>query len=1217
MATDPLIGTTIGGCMILEVIGQGGMGVIYKARQKSLDRIVALKVLAPHLANDANFVGRFQREARAIARVNHPNILAVYDVGDDQNTNYMIMELIDGQSLAELQTERRGALPWDEASAFIKQAAQGLEAAQASGIIHRDIKPENLMVTKKNVIKVSDFGLAKDADATTTSTDAVMGTPAFMSPEQCDGKKVDGRSDIYSLGGTFYRLITGRLPFEAETAMSMMYRHKHEALIPPHEVVPTLSQNVSEIIIKMMAKKREQRFQTMTEVIDAIDQSRAQPASQPPSRMQIPAPQMEESGLPPMGHSVPPSSYDPPDFPAPPAGMLQQDDSHASGRRPMPPMPVPTGGSARMNAASSRMPATSAPPGGFGSNDSSSRMNMPSGLIGGMAPGLAVPDDAYTAVASGDEALARGDRTNGMKAYRKALQSRALDNATRTRIEAEVRKEMTSRRQAADNLLKRGLLVEASREFRILMEIDPSDEGIKAMQKDIDNKLAQKRTLVNDIRTAIAANQFERAIKVWDSTPTELRDDALSKQIEQLRSVVVPSFKLAEQGESFAKQGRLEEAIATFEDALKINAACEVARIGLKDAEQKVARIEFMLKEGYQYSLEQNYAKAVETWKPILQLRPGHPQTVKSMLDAYVAHAQYLRAQGDLEGALAAYKGAAETDPQNRSVRKVTEDLTNLFDKESALVDRANDSAARGNLSAAIKYWKDIQRLNPANKRAGQQINQLVRMRSGGRAKFMVLAFIAVFAIVAGYQYWTEMKLLKDCDLAMTEKRYGDVASLLSGSRTFFLTEKLEKLKAEASAELTVETAEKDMDGPNPDTSKLKVLITIIKDKQKAAKMTALYMTTEIRIAREKADIAILDAIKGDDINAEGKFNAAFNSLSDLQGEAQGWPSGTPPMAISQPVREELDKIDKEIGVLQVLKNALMSKRGGVNNKQKAIAQFQSARDKIAVLTRIEGMDQYISKQLAALGSDKKVLSESLEGGRAAIAVVDAEGRHSELDKARKFIETARDQGADRDEVIQLLQYIEDLVTCEKESNNMRMYQQSNPLKTKLWGSHERAVAFCIDRFEYPNEQGKMPETEVLYLDAISKCAAKGKVLCSLSDWNSACKGGPNFTQPYPYGIEPVPENCNTEGKATVAGGSKKPCRNSVGVYDMSGNVWEFVIDPSLNPNDNLVTVVGGGFNTTAKLSSCDDKDPSRLKSDKYKDVGFRCCLKLVVNSDK
>jgi serine/threonine protein kinase len=274
MASDPLIGATIGGCEILEVIGQGGMGVIYKSRQKSLDRIIALKVLARHLASDINFVTRFQKEARAIARVNHPNILAVYDVGEDKNVNYMIMELIEGRSLAELQSDRKGAIPWEEATDYSRQSAQGLEAAQAVGIIHRDIKPENLMVTKKNVVKVSDFGLAKESDASNTSVDAVMGTPAFMSPEQCDGKKVDGRSDIYSLGGTFYRLVSGRLPFEAETAMSMMYRHKHEALIPPHEVVPTVPQSISAVIVKMMAKKREQRYQTMTEVIDAIDNAR-------------------------------------------------------------------------------------------------------------------------------------------------------------------------------------------------------------------------------------------------------------------------------------------------------------------------------------------------------------------------------------------------------------------------------------------------------------------------------------------------------------------------------------------------------------------------------------------------------------------------------------------------------------------------------------------------------------------------------------------------------------------------------------------------------------------------------------------------------------------------------------------------------------------------------------------------------------------------------
>ena len=233
-----LAGLKLGGCELLEEIGQGGMGLIYKARQLSLDRIVAVKILAEHLAHNPSFVERFQREARAIAKINHANILAVYDVGCQGNHHFMIMELVDGGSVAEL-LEKRGVLePWEGAE-IILQAARGLECAAAANIIHRDVKPDNMMLTSRAVVKVSDFGLAKELDsATMTETQAVMGTPAYMSPEQCDGRDLDSRTDIYSLGGTFYRCVTGRLPFEAETAMSMMYRHKHIPLVPPARSCP-------------------------------------------------------------------------------------------------------------------------------------------------------------------------------------------------------------------------------------------------------------------------------------------------------------------------------------------------------------------------------------------------------------------------------------------------------------------------------------------------------------------------------------------------------------------------------------------------------------------------------------------------------------------------------------------------------------------------------------------------------------------------------------------------------------------------------------------------------------------------------------------------------------------------------------------------------------------------------------------------------------------
>ncbi len=281
----------LGGCELLEEIGQGGMGVIYRAKQLSLDRIVALKILADHLAHDPSFVERFQREARAIAKINHPNILGVYDVGHHEKWHYMIMELVDGSNMAEL-LETRGILEPGEAAELISQAARGLECAANQNIIHRDVKPDNIMLTSQHVVKVSDFGLAKELDSTMTETQAVMGTPAYMSPEQCDGRDLDSRTDIYSLGGAFYRTITGRLPFEADTAMSMMYRHKHVPLTPPRDIIPTLPESISNIICKMMAKEREERFQSMGEVVRALedakqikqtfDPGRTMPVSPPP-----------------------------------------------------------------------------------------------------------------------------------------------------------------------------------------------------------------------------------------------------------------------------------------------------------------------------------------------------------------------------------------------------------------------------------------------------------------------------------------------------------------------------------------------------------------------------------------------------------------------------------------------------------------------------------------------------------------------------------------------------------------------------------------------------------------------------------------------------------------------------------------------------------------------------------------------------------------------
>ncbi|MHC4871231.1 MAG: protein kinase domain-containing protein [Planctomycetota bacterium] len=256
------IGHTLGGCELTALLGKGAMGEVYKATQLSLQREVAIKILARHYAEDEEFRLRFVREARSIAKVNHPNILQIYEVAEEEGVNFMVMEFVNGRTLAEILKEN-GHIEWHTAAEFIKQAALGLQSAADVNIIHRDIKPDNLMITNTGVVKVSDFGLAKECDSELTQTNTVMGTPAYMSPEQCDGEELSTLTDIYSLGATFYRIVTGILPFTAPTAVSMMYKHKHEEPVPPEKYMPSLPDAVSKIILSMMEKDTAKRPQSM------------------------------------------------------------------------------------------------------------------------------------------------------------------------------------------------------------------------------------------------------------------------------------------------------------------------------------------------------------------------------------------------------------------------------------------------------------------------------------------------------------------------------------------------------------------------------------------------------------------------------------------------------------------------------------------------------------------------------------------------------------------------------------------------------------------------------------------------------------------------------------------------------------------------------------------------------------------------------------------
>lgn len=1167
---DDLIGVTLGGCLILEVIGSGGMGVIYKARQRSLDRIVALKVLAPRLADDVGFVGRFQREARAIARVNHPNILAVYDVGVDRDAHYMIMELVKGRSLAELQAEQGGSLPVDEAVDYIYQAAQGLEAAQAAGIIHRDIKPENLMLAEKKIVKVADFGLAKEANAGQTSTDAVMGTPAFMSPEQCDGKKVDGRSDIYSLGGSFYKLLTGRLPFEAETAMSMMYRHKHEALIPPRELRPEIPEEISDFVVKMMAKRRENRPQTMTDVLAALDRARraAAPA----------APAAASSGaLPAAGNSFGGGSAA-----ASTTGdtsaleiVLPTSPTDSSGEWSAPPAPPPPGEAVPPDASrSSRQVFPSSGSGRFGEltagGPRSSTRLQPVPGTGPEKPGK----DGWRHVARGDELIGRGDRAGALKSWRLALQAGGLDEATRRRVEEELLREIETRRQAGEMLLAKGALVEAGRELRLVLDLDPKNEEVRAALEELDTKLAAKRTLVNDIRTAIAGGKFEEAVKLWDDASNDLRDDALRAQIERLRNVIIPSLKLCEQAERDNEEGRIEEALETFREALEIDETCERARQGVREVEMKAQRIERLLKDGYQHMLEQNHQDALDCWRPILTLCPGHPQAVKSIVEACLAHMQERRSRGDAEGALAACEEAHAADPHNRAVAEQLEKLKVLCARERELLGRAAEAQGRGRLSEAVRLWREAGKVNPANKRITQAVDGLQRERRRRRLKTLGITAVVVILSAVGAQVGLEYAALWRARKAYAAKDYAAVTKVLQGRSFFVFRQEPEKLRQEAAENFRrQQAAAAEHRGHWKEAAALYALLGARED--------------EIR-CRFRATMA-----EGEEFTAKRKWKQAqlvFNKALNLTDAVE-----------SGDTLKLKDEAENAVRFTDAVQSGLEHLENG--RQVEALADFLIAAD-------CRPVDPFVGEKLRELHYDGEKFKLAFERGTAALKAAGPGGLRDpkKLREATGAFQAALAHkiGDKRSRI--LLRYLADLESCLKSGMVLYVVPDRSPLEPLVeWNDEDRRAAFCIDRYEYPNRSGVVPRSNTTWLQARAFCRQRGKRLCKRNEWSNACRGT-DLANRWPYGLRQQASFCNTGSNKAAPAGSFSKCVNALGLYDMSGNVAEWLADDGKGENGLLA---GGAYDSGAADADCDALLSRPRNSPPGPRAGFRCCRDL------
>ncbi len=270
---DDLIGVTLSHCVIEELLGQGGMARVYRGRQENLDRQVAIKVLPPYYAADPAFVERFKLEARAMAQLSHPNIVIIHDSGEENGRLFIMMEYVGGGTLKQKMSS---GMVLGEVTRIIHEVASALTYAHSRGIVHRDVKPVNVLIDVTGRAVLSDFGIAKvlQTSAALTQSGAGVGTPEYMSPEQCRGSgMVDARADIYALGVMLYEMLTGHTPFEADNYTALAHSHIYESVPPPSKLNPHISPAVQSVVLKSLEKDPADRFQKATDMALALEQA--------------------------------------------------------------------------------------------------------------------------------------------------------------------------------------------------------------------------------------------------------------------------------------------------------------------------------------------------------------------------------------------------------------------------------------------------------------------------------------------------------------------------------------------------------------------------------------------------------------------------------------------------------------------------------------------------------------------------------------------------------------------------------------------------------------------------------------------------------------------------------------------------------------------------------------------------------------------------------
>ncbi|MGH7142885.1 MAG: protein kinase domain-containing protein [Planctomycetota bacterium] len=1271
---DRLLKSTLGGCEILEVIGKGGMGIIYRARQISLDRIVAVKVLSPKISDDATFVQRFQREARAIARVSHPNVLQVYDVGCENEIHFMTMELVDGGNLSELQS-RQGVLSAVDGAEFIIQAASGLEAAQQAGIIHRDIKPDNLMLTKKGIIKVSDFGLARDAESAKSVTDAVMGTPAYMSPEQCDGKAIDGRCDIYSLGGTFFKLVTGRLPFEAETAMSMMYRHKHEPLTPPAALIPTIPQNVSDIIVKMMAKQRQDRFQTMGEVVEelkrvceairrgggnkveetlvfnrGIDDSAPTMLPKRGTSIATGGLRGEDPGAPPhrptsarrpgtagpytaiSGRSAPNS---PP--PASPGGHThserRQRVTPGPGTAALPQLRGSTGMFSRgPNRQSTPLPPQPPPSQDLLQPPGAHPLGIPVGedypIAASDQPAFDAPEQrALLDIHAGHEFFATGDLVAAANCFNRAIYSNVLSESEAEKLQTFMHEQYETFLGHASEFAGQLRFLEAIKEYRLAALYNPADQNILQYIADVESKINLKREGEAALKAALNRRDYARVAEIVDTVPPELLDSSLHQDIDTVLQTKLPALRHVQTARKAAQAGMLLEANEAYLRAMEFDPQNQEYRLELEELKRGLSRFDGFFRSGQERLNKGDTRRAIDDLKVAVQAYPKHPAAVR-MLAAAQFQLGLSEAVKDPLRAQARLKEALQNDPSNQEAQAKLEEVRGRLEKEQALIRAASEASRRGKFGHAAALWAEVQQYNPANNLAATELAKARRLSRRSLVKLVVATVVLALLGFAGYRYYDESTRLEEVenDLQHIDRRTDpkapvvkDAQAILQDQSSFlFNRARAQLLQTRLAAKLEFLQALSLTRATPPDWA----------GAHDCAKEAADRLDSIIAAEHQPEDSADHDEWLAEANQFEVRLLVdkahAAEQASDTAADQNpaDFSAGLKDLdAARDTLRQAADLapgnlvLSAEVKMIENIDVAVSQWSQGARNdvaKSLAAARAAAAKQPLPhVWTKLDGALNKSTSQLETLAADYAAAA------RKAAASQSASDLQIAIDALDAYLTVARKIAPEKVPPAEQMQgFLQDSLRCWKD--NMALMNPGgsivDPAHPVDWGDKDRPEAFCIDRYEYSDHPNEPPRVGLSFNEARALCQLHGKDLCKQSQWEAACEFNDPVANKYFVGANYPADNkdlpCNTESGVLRPSGTQATCRNKLGVYDMVGNAEEWVVAFGQKP-----VLAGGGATSWAPAGQRGMADTCHSENptpdDFLQQAGVRCCVLL------